>query len=114
MPQHDVFPNPSGNRYLLDVQTDLLDGLNTRMIRPLLPISSTPKPATRLNPYFEIVDAPVVMPAQFMAAVPTGVRGLSVVKFEQKFDRITVTIDMRLQGFEPKRCSKDAPQDQAL
>ncbi|MBS1183360.1 MAG: plasmid maintenance protein CcdB, partial [Proteobacteria bacterium] len=37
MARFDVFPNPGGSGYLLDVQADLLDGLNTRIVVPLLP-----------------------------------------------------------------------------
>jgi toxin CcdB len=46
MAKYDVFPNPSGDGYLLDVQTDLLSDLNTRVVVPLLQTSSAPKPAT--------------------------------------------------------------------
>lgn len=54
MPKFDVFPNPTGNGFLLDVQTDLLSDLNTRVVVPLMPTASAPKPATRLNPTFTI------------------------------------------------------------
>ena len=37
MAKYDVYPNPEGAGYLLDTQTDLLDGLNTRVVVPLLP-----------------------------------------------------------------------------
>ena len=72
MPKYDVFPNPSGDGFLLDVQSDLLNDLNTRVVVPLLPSASAPKPATRLNPAFDINGESVVMVTQFMAAVPVG------------------------------------------
>jgi toxin CcdB len=99
MPKFAVFSNPSGDGYLLDVQTDLLSDLNTRVVVPLLPTSSAPKPATRLNPIFELEDQPVVMVTQFMAAVPTGILKISVGKLDEEFERITVAIDMLFQGF---------------
>lgn len=49
MAQYDVFLNSDGSGYLLDVQSDLLDGLATRLVIPLLPASQAPKPATGLN-----------------------------------------------------------------
>ncbi|MBT3334500.1 MAG: plasmid maintenance protein CcdB, partial [Rhodospirillaceae bacterium] len=61
MAKYDVFPNPSGAGYLLDVQTELLEGLNTRIVVPLLPISEAPEPAKRLNPIFEVEGLQVVM-----------------------------------------------------
>jgi len=99
MPKYDVFPNPSGNGYLLDVQTDLLSDLNTRVVVPLLPTSIAPKPATRLNPIFEVDDAPVVIVTQFMAAVPTGMLFASIGKLDAEFEKVTAAIDMLMHGF---------------
>jgi toxin CcdB len=55
---------------LLDVQSDLLSGLNTRVVVPLLPRTDAPIPAQRLNPVFEIENVEVLMATQFLAAVP--------------------------------------------
>ena len=99
MPKYDVFSNPSGEGYLLDVQTDLLSDLNTRVVVPLLPVSSAPKPAVRLNPIFEVNGEQVVMVTQFMAAVPTGVLRTSVGKLDGEFEKVTAAIDMLMQGF---------------
>jgi len=99
MPKYDVFPNPSGDGYLLDVQTDLLSDLNTRVVVPLMPTSSAPKPATRLNPVFDFENQPFVMVTQFMAAVPTSILKTSVGKLDDEFEKITSAIDMLIQGF---------------
>ena len=99
MPKYDVFPNPSGDGYLLDVQTDLLNDLNTRVVVPLLPTSSAPKPATRLNPIFDFEDHPVVMATQFMAAVPTSILKISIGKLDEEFEKVTSAIDMLIHGF---------------
>ena len=61
MAQYDVFANPSGGGYLLDVQSDLLDDLNVRAVVPLLPRDAAPLAASRLNPVFEINGAAHVM-----------------------------------------------------
>jgi len=37
MSRFDIFENEQGAGYLLDVQSDLLSGLNTRVVVPLLP-----------------------------------------------------------------------------
>lgn len=99
MPKYDVFPNPSGDGFLLDVQTDLLGDLNTRVVVPLMPESRAPKPATRLNPVFEIKGEPVVMVTQFLAAVPVGVLKPPVANLADEFDKITNAVDMLMQGF---------------
>jgi len=54
MARFDIVDNEGGGGYLLDVQSDLLGGLNTRVVVPLLPQSSAPSPAQRLNPVFSI------------------------------------------------------------
>ena len=99
MPKYDVFPNPSGDGFLLDIQADLLSDLNTRVVVPLLPKSIAPKPATRLNPVFEIEGMPVVMVTQFMAAVPVGLLKSQVCNLNDNFEQITVAVDMLMQGF---------------
>ena len=99
MAKYDVYPNPSGDGYLLDVQTDLLSDLNSRVVVPLLPTSRAPKPATRLNPIFDLEGQPVVMVTQFMAAVPTGILKTSVGKLDEEFEKVTSAIDMLTQGY---------------
>lgn len=99
MPKYDVFPNPSGEGFLLDIQTDLLSDLNTRIVVPLLPVAHAPKPAARLNPVFEINDARTVMVTQFLAAVPASMLTKPIGSLKDDFDQITAAIDMLFQGF---------------
>ena len=73
MARYDVLEDPDGAGLLLALQSDLLDGLDTVVVAPLLPSDRAPKPARRLNPVFHIAGAPHVMVTQFMAAVPTTV-----------------------------------------
>lgn len=99
MARYDVFANPSGRGLLLDVQTDLLSGLNTRVVVPLLPRSVAPAPADRLNPVLDMDGAEVVMVTQFMAAVPLAMLKVPLGNLSDDFDRITAAIDMLMQGF---------------
>jgi toxin CcdB len=99
MAKYDAHEYRSGEGYLLDVQADLLDHLNTRIVVPLLPKDQAPQPATRLNPIFEIDGRTFVMATQFLSAVPKGELGLKVANFEQNFSEITVALDMVFQGF---------------
>ena len=71
MARFDVYARPGGAAgYVLDVQADILNGLNTRIVVPLLPLSEAPMPAKRLNPVFELEAERHVMVTQFLAAVP--------------------------------------------
>jgi toxin CcdB len=99
MARYDVFANPSGSGLLLDVQTDLLSGLNTRVVVPLLARDVAPAPAERLNPVLEVDGAEMVMVTQFMAAVPLAILKMPLGNLGDDFDRITLAIDMLMQGF---------------
>ena len=99
MAKYDVYPNPGGGGFLLDVQADLLDGLNTRAVVPLIPLQAAPVPAKRLNPVFQIDGKPYVMVTQFLAAVPVLALKSPVENLKAQFSQVTVAIDMLIQGF---------------
>ena len=95
----DVYPNPDGIGYLLDVQANLLEDLNTRVIVPLIPIDQAPEPTKRLNPIFRIDDADVVMLTHFLASVPRTVLRNPIKNLSENFAEITNALDMVFQGF---------------
>lgn len=99
MARFDIFQNESGAGYLLDVQSDLLSGLNTRVVVPLLPKSSAPSPAQRLNPVFEVDGQEVLMATQFMAAVPEGELRVDVGSLAERQHEIAAALDMLFLGF---------------
>lgn len=99
MARFDVYRHPDGNGYLLDVQTDLLSHLNTRIAVPLLPASIAPKPAQTLNPCFDIAGESVVMATQFMAAIPASLLRDPFTRLESRRDDIVAAIDFLMQGF---------------
>lgn len=98
MARYNVYANPDGAGYLLDVQADLLESLNTRLVVPLMPISAAPNPATRLNPVFDIDSERVVMVTQFLSAVPASILKTPVVSLVQHDTEITGALDMALTG----------------
>lgn len=99
MARFDVFRHPEGAGYLLDVQADLLDSLNTRVVVPLLPVAVAPMPATTLNPVFGIGDEPVVMVTQYLAAVPVRLLKSPLGNLESARGEITAALDLLFQGF---------------
>jgi toxin CcdB len=99
MARFEVYANPSGAGYVLDVQADVLDGLNTRIVIPLLPLTQAPAPAQRLNPVFEIGDESYVMVTQFMAAVPRTLLRSPVTSLLGQESEIMSALDMVLVGF---------------
>lgn len=99
MARFDVYPNPDGNGFLLDVQADLLDGLNTRVVVPLIPATKAPMPAKRLNPVFDIEGESYVMVTQFMAAVPVVILKAPVASLAGSDVEIGNALDMLFVGF---------------
>ena len=99
MARFDVYANPGGAGFVLDVQADLLNALNTRIVVPLMPVSAAPQPAGRLNPRFQIGDVPHLMVTQFLAAVPRAVLGRPVTNLADHDAEIMAALDMALVGF---------------
>jgi len=99
MARFDIFKSRGELGYLLDVQSDLLSGLNTRVVVPLLPKSSAPTPAQRLNPVFSIEGQELVMATQYMAAVPEAELRSRVGSLAEKQDEISAALDMLFLGF---------------
>lgn len=99
MARFDVFVSPSSAGYLLDVQTDLLDGLNTRVVVPLVPAIPTMKLVPRLNPLFDLSGRQYAMFTHLIATVPSARLGEPQANFAGHHDQITAALDMLFQGF---------------
>lgn len=99
MARFAVYAEPEGDGYLLDVQADALEHLNTRMVVPLLPAQRAPRPASTLNPVFRIGAVDYVMATQYMAAVPARILKHSPFGLAQRRDEIIAAVDLLLRGF---------------
>lgn len=98
MARFDAWPIPDGAGWLLEVQADLLRDLNTRVVVPLMPPDSAPRPAARLNPLLTVAGAPAVMVTQFLSAVPASLlRGAPVAMADQGV-AIQNALDLLLTG----------------
>lgn len=98
MARFDVYLTSSSS-YLLDVQTDLLAGLNTRVVVPLLPLDNAPKAAKRLNPIFDINNQAYLMATQFMAAIPEVELKQKVGSLIDHQQEVSEALDMLFVGF---------------
>ncbi len=99
MARFDVYPNPQGDGYLLDVQSDLLGQLNTKIVVPVMPLADAPQPAKRLNPIVQIDGDDHVIVTQFMAAVPASMLKTASTNLIDRADDITNALDMVFFGF---------------
>lgn len=103
MAQFDVYenPNPASRKsipYLLDVQTDLLDSLVTRVVIPLVLTAAMTAPALRLNPSFCVGKTGVVMSTAEIAGVPFKKLGKKVCSLKQHRNEIVAALDFLVTG----------------
>ena len=100
MGRFDVYETPgkSGASYVLDVQADILDSIGTRVVVPLLPPKTAPKPASGLNPAFAIAGRPYLMLTQFIAAVPAKHLRNPVLSLKPRSEDILRALDILLTG----------------
>ena len=68
MPQCAVFRLDHG-KYVLDCQSDLLSGYNSRLVVPLVPPGGGLPAMTRLNPIFDIAGQRLMMMTEFTTAI---------------------------------------------
>jgi toxin CcdB len=94
----DVYANGFGAGLLLDCQADLLSGLNTRLVAPLIRPDQAPKPAGRLNPSFDIGGETYVMVTQYAGAVELRELGPKVASLADHDREIMNALDVLISG----------------
>ena len=99
MARFDVHANPAGAGFVVDVQANLLSGLNTRVVVPLLLRGDAPSPAQRLNPCFAVLGHDCTFLPRFMAAVPRSELKDQVATLAPAASTILDAIDFLHQGW---------------
>jgi len=101
MAQFDVFKNPRGGLYplLLDVQTDTLARLTTRIVVPLVQKKKyDERPITRLNPTVAIAGVDYVLLFQAMASAPASILSDRVASLDRRRPDLIAAIDLLFTG----------------
>ena len=105
MARFDVYANTADRAdstpFLLDVQSDLLDGLDSCVVIPLRRLDLFPKVkiAARLTPVMVIDGQQFLLETPKMAAVPRRILGAPVLSLAAERERITSAMDFLFQGF---------------
>ena len=104
MARFDVHENPNpvtapSAPFLLDVQSDLLEELATRVVVPLFHADFMGKAASYLNPAFTVNDIPVIMSTAEQAAVPISALGAKVLTLKDRQEEIVSALNFLLTGF---------------
>ena len=98
MARFDVYALKRGGALVVDCQADLLDGLKSRVVVPLVAESEAPKPARRLNPVFEIGGERYVLMTQFLSAVEMRELGAEVGSLDEQGETVLGALDFLLTG----------------
>ncbi len=104
MARFDVHENPNpvtaaATPFLLDVQSELLEDLATRVVVPLFHAETIGAAASYLNPAFIVNDIPVVMSTAEQAAVPLSALGPKVHSLREHQEEIVGALNFLLTGF---------------
>jgi len=89
----------AGGRLMLDLQTDLID-TGSRVVAPLIVVSTGPKVIGRLEPVFEVNGEDHALHTAEMAAIPSGLlRGQPIADLSGSDYEIRGALDMVFSGF---------------
>ena len=105
MARFDVYANPGRHAdstpYLLDVQSDLLDGLESCIVIPLRRRERFPAVplADRLTPTLSIAGAEFILEMPKMGAVPRRALGAPLLSLAAEQERVTAAMDFLFRGF---------------
>lgn len=105
MARFDVYANPGGHAattpYLLDVQSDLLDGLDSRVVIPLRHLAHFPevKLPTRLTPVLTVEGHAVLLETPKMGAVPLRILKTPVTSLADEQAQISAALDFLFLGY---------------
>jgi toxin CcdB len=84
--------------YLLDVQADMLDRLETRVMVPLVRTAEFGRRAGRLHPVFTVCGEEVVMATHLLAAIRSPGLGRAVAALTEHRNEIIGALDVLLVG----------------
>lgn len=104
MARFDVLENadPASRRrvpFLLDVQSELLDELATRVVIPMVSSDDAPVPLmARLMPVFELDGRRLVLLTPQIAGVPRAALGARVASLQEHRHEIVAALDVLVTG----------------
>jgi toxin CcdB len=97
MPRFDVYQ--LGGLMVVDVQTDYLPTMATRLVIPLETLQNAPQRAPRLNPIVEVDGQRFVLIPQQMSSIPIQALRDKVGSLSGQSDDVTDAIQVLLTGF---------------
>jgi toxin CcdB len=104
MAQFDIYENPNEQSkknfpYLLDLQSDLLDGLATRVVAPLAYVSVKGRTIDHLQPKFRVKKRIFYLSTSELAGIPVRALGKRVTSLKDQRQSIISALDFLFTGF---------------
>ena len=99
MARFDLYRPRRGPGYLLDIQSNWLDRLPSRVVVPLLPPTVALPVIRDLTPVFRVGEEEVAMMTHYLTAIPRRELGLAVGSLAAHQDEISRALDMLMTGF---------------
>jgi toxin CcdB len=100
--QYSVYQNSGDSAsyapYLLDVQADMLNTLESRVMVPLVRVTEFGRRAGRLHPVFTVCGEDLVMATHLLAAIRSSGLGRAVESLSSHRDEIIGALDVLLVG----------------
>ncbi len=99
MARFEFFAHAPISGYLLDVQANIIGELKTRVVVPLMPLSSSAPPIRSLHPVLQIEGMPFLMHTHLIGAVPLRMLRGPAGTLRDRQDDIMAALDMLFTGF---------------
>ena len=104
MARFDVYANPVKSErvmvpFFLDIQSDHIKGVQTRLLVPLWSVDQLPNRSLDLNPEFNVAGLQVAMDTPAVGAVPVSVLRRPVANLANHQLPIQNALDMLLGGY---------------
>lgn len=104
MARYDVHPNPTvaerkHTPYLVDVQNDFIDGLQSRVVIPLRREAVFGPRARNLNPLFQVKGVGVVLDTAALGAIPSAVLRAPVASLHGQRAEVQEALDTLFGAF---------------
>ena len=102
MPQFDVYKHAidaTTHALLLDIQSDLIGIIDTRVVVPLVPAARAPSAATRLNPTITVNARHYVALFQDIQSVDRDTLGTRVANVSKHGYDVTNALDFLFHGY---------------
>ncbi|WP_138472959.1 CcdB family protein [Poseidonocella sp. HB161398] len=95
--QHDLYRLPGGQLVVI-LQSDLLDGLRTRVVAPLVPRGRVERVLAGLNPVVTLPEGAFLLMPQLAATLSLAELGERAGSLAAMRDEITRAVDALLSG----------------